>query len=274
MEQIKKNIPLRDAQLIMLDILIEIDRICKKNNIPYWLDAGTLLGTVRHKGFIPWDDDIDICMHREDYLRFLDICDKELSFGYFCQTSKSDPEYPKRTIPCKIRKDNTVICEAEDVFYGTNDLNFHKGLFVDVFPMDFYSGTNKIRKFERLFSIAYYLKNSSMFVNHKSILRMFLSKFFLIIPWAVIEIIKSKLIKSNNKRNNNYIGYGIEIPNCNYFHKKEHIFPLSTMYFEGFKFSVPVNTHEYLIELYGASYMELPPIEMRKSHTVSIEIYE
>lgn len=270
----KKNIPLRKAQLAMLDILIEIDRICKKNNIPYWLDAGTLLGAVRHKGFIPWDDDIDICMCRVDYLRFLDVCDKELSSGYFCQTSKSDPEYPKRTIPCKIRKNNTVICEAEDVFYGTSELDFHKGLFVDVFPMDFYSDKNKIRKFERLFSIVYYLKNSSIFVNHKSILRMFLSKFFIMTPWTLIENIKNKLIKKNNNRNNKYIGYGIEIPNCDYFHEKSNIFPLSTISFEGFEFSAPKNINNYLFVLYGDNYMELPPTDKRRNHTVSIEIYE
>lgn len=61
---------LRRQQMRMLEILLHIDKICKENNIPYWLSSGTLLGAVRHEGFIPWDDDVDIEMMREDYLRF------------------------------------------------------------------------------------------------------------------------------------------------------------------------------------------------------------
>lgn len=79
---INNNI-LRKAQLRMLNILLEIDRICQKNNIEYWLAEGTLLGAVRNKGFIPWDDDIDICMLREDYNKFIKIAPKELNSEYF-----------------------------------------------------------------------------------------------------------------------------------------------------------------------------------------------
>ena len=81
---------LRKAQLIMLNELIELDRICKKNNINYWLDGGTFLGAVRHKGFIPWDDDVDVCMLEADYNKFLEKAVKELDSGYFIQTLKTD----------------------------------------------------------------------------------------------------------------------------------------------------------------------------------------
>jgi len=64
---------LREAQLIMLEILVEVDAICQKYNLRYWLDSGTLLGAVRHQGFIPWDDDIDLSMPVEDYLKFQQI---------------------------------------------------------------------------------------------------------------------------------------------------------------------------------------------------------
>ena len=74
---------LRKAQLRMLDILIAVDKICRKHNIPYWLDYGTLLGAVRHGGFIPWDDDLDISMMKEDYDRFLTIASKELPEQFF-----------------------------------------------------------------------------------------------------------------------------------------------------------------------------------------------
>ena len=69
---------LKEAQELMTTILKDIDSICRKNNINYWIESGTLLGAVRHKGFIPWDDDIDIGMLREDYNKFLEIANKDL----------------------------------------------------------------------------------------------------------------------------------------------------------------------------------------------------
>ena len=78
-EENYEELNIRDAQIIMLNILKEIDKICKKHNLIYFLDGGTLLGAVRHKGFIPWDDDVDIGMRKEDYRKFLKIAQKELT---------------------------------------------------------------------------------------------------------------------------------------------------------------------------------------------------
>ena len=77
------DVDLRKLQLTELDILLEIDRICKKHDIRYFLDAGTLLGAVRHKGFIPWDDDIDILMPLSEYKRFCRAAKKEMREPYF-----------------------------------------------------------------------------------------------------------------------------------------------------------------------------------------------
>lgn len=82
------------AQKVMLKILVEIHRICVENDITYWLEAGTLLGAIRHKGFIPWDDDCDVSMPRKDYERFLQIAQEKLPETMFLQTKETDKEYP------------------------------------------------------------------------------------------------------------------------------------------------------------------------------------
>ena len=90
MEYNELDVGIRDVQMIQLEILLEFDRICRKNNIKYQLFAGTLLGAVRHKGFIPWDDDIDVCLLRDDYEKFLDVCLRDLDPGFFLQTYETD----------------------------------------------------------------------------------------------------------------------------------------------------------------------------------------
>ena len=100
---------LRKVQIKQLTILKEIDRICKKHNIDYWLDGGTLLGAVRHRGFIPWDDDIDIAMKASDIKQFETIAQKELPTWLFLQNRQTDP-YCKEDIT-KIRDLNSLYLE-------------------------------------------------------------------------------------------------------------------------------------------------------------------
>lgn len=101
---------LRKVQLTQLEILKEVDRICTKHGIKYWLSGGTQLGAVRHNGFIPWDDDLDIDMMREDFNRFLKIARTELQESYYLQDWFTEKAYG---LPfAKIRKNNTLFVEA------------------------------------------------------------------------------------------------------------------------------------------------------------------
>ena len=113
----------------MLKLLRELDRICTKYDIPYWLDGGTLLGAIRHGGFIPWDDDIDVAMLRNDYYRFLEVAKTELRDDIYLQTRETDSDYPM--FFAKLRDKYSTFHEP---MYER--LKCHKGIFLDIFPFD------------------------------------------------------------------------------------------------------------------------------------------
>lgn len=119
----------RQIQLTELEILTEFDRLCKLGNLRYYIIAGTLLGAVRHKGFIPWDEDIDVAMPRRDYEKFHEICQQELSDGFFYQSVITDPGYP--FLFNRLRKEDTFVDEP-----AFRNLSMHKGIYIDIFPLD------------------------------------------------------------------------------------------------------------------------------------------
>ena len=119
----------RKMQLIELDMLKEFDRVCNENNINYVVIGGTMLGAIRHKGFIPWDDDADICMLREDYEKFKLVKDKLNHDICFFQDHTTDPEY--RWAYGKLRRTGTKY-----VRLGQEHLKCETGIFIDVFPLD------------------------------------------------------------------------------------------------------------------------------------------
>lgn len=116
---------------IELGCLAELQRICKKHNIRYYASGGTLLGAVRHKGFIPWDDDIDVVMFAEDYNRFCEVAPSELRHPYFFQDYKTEQGFgPSKA---RIRNSETTGCTQFD--YEIADKDYNCGCFIDIFPM-------------------------------------------------------------------------------------------------------------------------------------------
>lgn len=150
---------LRRLQLTQLEILRVIDGICRKHNIKYSLYGGTILGAVRHEGFIPWDDDIDICMERSEYNRFLSIWNEENHEGYLLQSKDNEPRYMQTF--CKVRKDHTTFLQDE-----IEKNRYHTGIFVDIFPVDRISD-NKIKQLLYKLNGVLYLLLTKEFVPPK-----------------------------------------------------------------------------------------------------------
>ena len=116
---------------VELDLLAELDRVCKKHNLQYFADSGTLLGAVRHKGFIPWDDDIDVVMLREDYDYLIQKCAGEFKHPYFLQSAYTDDGYLRTH--AQLRNSMTTMMLPNEAM----KVKFNQGVFLDVFPLDY-----------------------------------------------------------------------------------------------------------------------------------------
>lgn len=128
---------LKKLHMTEISILQEVVRVCEKNQLTYYLIGGTLLGAIRHKGFIPWDDDLDIAMPREDFDKFLDISKYELREGYWVHFIDSDPNY---WLPfAKVKKRGTIFDEV-----NSKNIESDKGIFIDIFPLDNARGEKSI----------------------------------------------------------------------------------------------------------------------------------
>ncbi len=258
LEQYKQQ-TLRTCQLKQLHILEEIDAICRRHDIEYWLDGGTLLGAVRHGGFIPWDDDIDIAMRKEDMHRFCEIAHQELSDNLFLQTPENEPDVKEQIV--KVRDLNSFYVEPSDNFSAS----YQKGLYVDIFPMEKYPTIS--RTLAKSITLGVSKSWSILRKSHYYSLRSFAEFFWFSakyalcrLIWAIICKIKPKDTYMSNIILNN--GYGI-------MHRQDSIFPLKEIQFEGKTFLGPNNLDAYLKDLYKND-MEIPPVEKRQIHSIFI----
>ncbi len=252
----------RNAEISILD---EFDRICKANNLKYYLFYGTLLGAVRHGGFIPWDDDIDVVMPRKDYNKLLRIAPKEFDNKFFFQYPGEENKWGG--LFSKIRLKNTLfVIDPTIDLRGISYVEDWKqyGVFIDIFPLDstsrglFLFKKIKARIVNILAAYVHYSVNRKEMSNKIATLGLILKHIKIPKLIKIIDIIQFGI-------GNNYISYSEVDVRREIFNKK--FFEETSITFEGKKYPCPLNYREILQTLYGDDYMELPPIEKRITHS-------
>ena len=267
METNMKELNLDDLKKIELDILKSIRAICEEQDIKYSLCGGTLLGALRHGGFIPWDDDIDIMMPRPDYDRFVSYCkENETPFSLLC--AETDERYGY--LFAKAMAKNTII---EEEIGNPNGIEM--GVYVDIFPIDGLGDTYekalkefKKTRFKRELLVAKNWKKFKKSKTHSWKYEPIRLAFFLMSRFVSMKKLVSKL--QHKFRKNNYDETAFVAVIVGSYREKE-ILPKSffdgyeDVQFEGEMFKTLKEYDAYLKSIYG-DYMKLPPEEKRVSH--------
>ena len=261
---------LRKLQRVQTKMLKYIDEFCENNNIEYFIVAGTVLGAVRHGGFIPWDDDIDIGMTRENYEKFIDIASKEMKGPYFLQCLKTEPNTPY--VYAKVRLDNSMFVE-----YCNRNVHSHKGIYIDVFPYDntpddrneYAKWFAKLQKMIRIFAYTSTPDISEKPNNFKQEIKSIIRRMIHIIFKCVnkkklFNKIHKEFIKYNNEETK-AISCGCFPEMYRMYSLRETVFPLKKIKFEDIYVYAPKDEDLYLTNMYG-NYMEMPPTEKRVGH--------
>lgn len=261
---------LRKAQLLMLKILKTIHKVCEENDIKYFLSDGSLIGAVRHEGFIPWDDDLDIGMLRKDYEKFLKIAQDKLGEEYFVQSEFTDKYYG---LPfAKVMLKNTNWFEEA----AKKTKRQYLGIYIDIFPYDKIPLDKSIqiihyRKFKFWNSL---IKHKDKYLNIKSskgfthkAIYIFMDILSIFIPLKICIAKRNSLCKKYEymMADFNITKYGGD------FWKNQNSYKsFSELIFHRFEdsdFYIPKDYNSILTRLYG-DYMQLPSVEERQSHGI------
>lgn len=260
MEEKKQAFDLKELQLKELEILQEVDRICKKHQLTYFLAYGSALGAVRHHGFIPWDDDIDIYMKLEDYEKFKSLCKTELDKQFFYQDIDTDPYV--HMLWAKIRMNNTT-----SMVRDMSDYPIHWGICIDIFPLVPF----RVKETSKLDHFSFKLMN---LCANKKLNQYGYGRYGVetnkvnFIPSCLCQWLYHKArayVMRDRHGNQYYFACGIGLVEQRIYDGS--IFEDTIlMEFDGFKLPVMKGYDQYLRQTYGNNYMELPKKEERINH--------
>ena len=247
---------IKEIQRVMLNIMIEIDSLCRRHDIDYWLSDGTLLGAIRHEGFIPWDDDMDISMTYDSYIKFIAVATEEFKDKFFIQNYKTDKNYDIVGVHTKIR-------DKQSIFIEEWDKTYQQGAFIDIFVMNQFKENNIFYKLKK----GYYRLIALSLVPisiHDSKINRILKRILKTIFFSYNNrkfIIKAETANQKHKQVGEMYSYNFSTPmRIKYSYSEEDIFPLKRHSFEGYEFLVPNNYDKVLKTTFG-DYMTLPKEE-------------
>lgn len=257
---------INELQKIQLSMLKDFDAVCQKHRISYQLFSGTALGAVRHKGFIPWDDDIDVVMLREDYERFFDSASKELdSNKYYVQREFSE-HWPM--FFSKLRLNGTTYIEK----YHSHDARIHQGIYIDIFPCDNLSDSRLMQKLQYIASKIVIAKSlyARGYETNSTVKKCFM-QFCRILPTEPFKRLCIRRNDSSSLKVHTFFGGGKKFERSIFF--REWFEQSVKMRFEDSEFPVSAHYDEMLRVMYG-DYMVMPTLEQRvcKRHAAIVDI--
>lgn len=252
----------REAQRVELELLDEFARVCRKNNIAFFLAYGTCLGAVRHKGFIPWDDDVDVFVFGRDLPRLQAAMARDLGEGFFYQCKDTDPEF-NMTIT-RLRKDGTTMLNFENA-----DRDIHQGICMDIYPLYEMSSSAVGRYRQKLWTMVDCLLTvHRMPLNHGAMGRMAARAGLAVLDHEFVAKRARRVIRSHVGEPSNRLcclSCGWSTLDVDY---PAEDFGVTLLEFEGRMMPVPSGYDRYLTITFG-DYMTLPPEDQRKGdHTV------
>lgn len=256
-----RELTLNELKELQISILTYVADFCEKNEIRYWIDSGTLLGAIRHKGYIPWDDDIDVGMLREDYDKFSKLFDQQSSkYRFVCIENTPDFYLP-----------HGKVCDINTVLYEPDENGYKSAVNIDIFVYDnapddkkalrkMYARRDKLRKIHFTLTTDVVMRGDPVKYVVKSA-RKALYKLI----YGKKELIREMVTNSKQYADlstacvGNFTSY--TRMSCN-----KHVFrDFVNVEFEGLQFKAPIGYDEWLRSFYG-DYMTLPPVEKRVSH--------
>lgn len=263
---------LSKVQAVQKKILKDVLRVCEENKIDVFAVFGTALGVVRHHGFIPWDDDIDVAMFREDFIKFKKVAQRELGQKYEFLTPEINHNYAATVVHFQKRGTKFVSID-------TKECDYTQGICIDIFVYD-HLARGRVKKMCQYFEtwflgrLLFLSGKGTVFIPYIGIKKKvavaicsvirFLLKLFRVSPLKIYKKFKKISQKYNGKNAEYYVAFETPKPWLNAMSKND-IYPLKKMKFDDFYINVPNNVDGHLKRIFG-DYMKLPPVEKRVNH--------